>query len=198
MERKGLLELMTQEASEERRRILNEAQRVSDSIVQEAERRASAKRSAALSALQGELDALARRSHDRSQVETARMQLAMQDEVVREVLERVRLHLCHVSEEPGFGRVLIELLRKAMGKTDGNVRVLVPQTHGALCGKWLRDNAYAGATVEPTAAVSDGVILEGPRGTYRITHTLRSRFAKLELPARRIALEQLFGKDNVK
>jgi hypothetical protein len=58
---------------------------------------------------------------------------------------------------------------------------------------WLSGHGHAGMVVEASQEVWDGVALQDPARSYRISNTLTGRYGRVAQEARRLCMVKLFG-----
>ena len=64
-----------------------------------------------------------------------------------------------------------------------------------FCSAWLQANGHGSVEVESAAGLIDGIAVQDPQRTYRITNTLSSRFRLVEGEARKRCLGRLVGEE---
>jgi vacuolar-type H+-ATPase subunit E/Vma4 len=87
--------------------------------------------------------------------------------------------------------LLAELMEEA--PDSGDLQVLAPPAHADRVSSWLSNNGRAGVGVEGSEAFKDGVAVQDPGRTFRISNTLSGRFALMEQEIRKHCMTTLFG-----
>jgi vacuolar-type H+-ATPase subunit E/Vma4 len=172
---------------------LADARRAAEEVLAVARRQADAREAETRNAITAELDHLARHGRMIAEAEAEKATLAMENDVVEEILAGVRASLDRLAKSAEFGPVVEALLAEVMDGTDPGMVVLAPAAHVDLCRRWLQSHGYAAVPVEASSDVWDGVAIQDPQKSYRVTNTLSSRAAKLEGEARRHCMTTLFA-----
>ncbi|MBI5093841.1 MAG: V-type ATP synthase subunit E [Candidatus Hydrogenedentes bacterium] len=188
-----LFETMRSQTQAECESRLAEARRAAEDIRAAARRQADVRQAESRAAVQTELDHLARHGRMIAEAEAEKATLAMENDVVEEILAGVRQSLEQLAKSPEFGPVVEALLAEVMADADPGVVALAPPAHVELCRRWLQSHGHAGVTVEASQEVWDGVAIQDNRKSYRVTNTLSSRCTKLEGEARRHCMTTLFA-----
>lgn len=187
-----LFETLRRQAQAECDNRLAAAHQTAEQIAAKARSQADARRANAEKALQTELDHLTEHGRMLADAEAEKASLAMQNDVVEEVLESVGAALERLAHSADFGPVLELLLAEVMDGANSGVVVLAPPAHVDTCRRWLESHGRASAAVEPSPEVTDGVAIQDARKSYRITNSLTSRAAKLKAEARKYCMKILF------
>jgi len=169
-----------------------EAERQANAIVAAAQTQAGARRKSAIAI---EADSLAfqeRRAKLVVESVADREGLAMQQAVVDEALQRARAEFDRVASSAEFGPMIELLLASAMEAAPEEALVIVPAAQLERCQSWLKGNGHGRATVQGSNTLTDGVSVQDRNHTYRVIHTLSSRYEKLEREARKHSLRLLF------
>jgi vacuolar-type H+-ATPase subunit E/Vma4 len=169
-----------------------DAERQANAIVANAQAQAEERRKAALGR---EADALAfqeRRAKLVAESEAVREGLAMQQSVVDDALGRARSEFDRMASSGDFGVMIESLLSAAMEAAPEESLVTVPAAQLERCQSWLKANGHARVTVQGSNTLHDGVSVEDRAHTYRVIHTLSSRYEKLEREARKRCLLRMF------
>ncbi len=69
-----------------------------------------------------------------------------------------------------------------------------PPAHVDSVRDWLANNGHGGVSVEGNSNLWDGVAIQDPERTFRISNTLTGRFARVEQEARKRCMMALFSK----
>ena len=174
----------TAEAHQEAERILSEGRRVAD---QEYAR--------AVDATRTEIDLANRRERQRLDAEHTKAFLAVQHQVVEEVLGRVRDEMARIAQAPDFGPTLEALLDEILAEVRGrDLDVLIPTAHADRIGPYLERLGRTDLRVVPWPALTDGVAVQDRRRTFRVSNTLSGRLVATQDDARRRCQAQLFEK----
>lgn len=189
----ALFETMSRQVAEECDALLARARAEAQDIVDDAGRKAQEQRETALAKTHAEMKRLADRARELAAIRAEQETLTMEQAVADEVLQLVRTELEEMANRPGFEKILDALLAELVRAAPQEGIVLAPQGFGEHCRAWLRQNGHAGLLVEESTSLRDGVAVQDPGRTFRITNTLSSRFNKLENQARKVCIHALFG-----
>jgi len=188
---KGLLELLEQQAEEERNGVAETGKAEAASIREEARALAKRRREKALHQTEEELAAELQRARERAEAEAYMVEMTAKDRVTDEILAAVRSKLSALAESPEFVHVLEALLEELLPEAPEGGVLLAPQQHVDQVRRWLADRDRSDLAVEPFTGLRDGVaVQDGPR-TYRISNTLTSRLNRQTGALRRFCLERL-------
>lgn len=170
------------------------AQAEADRIASEARAKADAARTAALAAAQAERDRLDSLWRQKGEAERIRLELAMKNDAVEAVLAEARAEIARAVASPEFGDVLDKLLAELMEEApeSGDLKVLAPPKYTDRVSSWLSENGRAGVDVEASQAFEDGVAVQDPGRTFRISNTLSGRFELMEQDIRKQCMTTLF------
>lgn len=169
-----------------------EAERQANAIVAAAQAKADELRKETVALEADSLSFQEQRAKLVAESEAVREGLVMQQAVVDEALQRARTEFDRLVSSPEFGPMIESLLASAMEAAPEEALVIVPAAQLERCQSWLKGNGHAGAAVEASSTVSDGVSVQDRDRTYRVIHTLSSRYEKLESEARKRSLRLLF------
>lgn len=194
MQSPPLLELMTQQAVAEREATLSEAGRQAAQIREEARERCETRRSTVTTEVEAELESLASRGQERAEAAAEMVVKTTRDTIADEVLGTVEDALKEIAQSAEFPAILDALLAEALSGVDGSTEVVVlaPPSHVEHCKAWLAANGHEQLAVEPHAALTDGVAVQDPNRSFRVTNTLTARFNRRESALRKMCLNQLF------
>lgn len=195
METPPLLELMSQQAAAERESLLASAAQEATRIREAARSRAAERRATATAELEAELKYQADRSRERAEATAGMVVKTTRDTIADEVLASAAAALRDLAQSEGFSAILDALLAEVLAgvEPDGEYIVLVPPAHVDHCKAWLADNGHGGLEVQPLAGLNDGVAIQDPGRSFRVTNTLSARFARRESELRKLSLNRLFG-----
>ncbi len=175
--------------------IRGEAQAEADAITQAAKERADAQYDEGLKRAKAQIELANKRADDLAHAEAEKRVLAAQHGVAEDVLWSVAEKLRNLSSQDDFGNYVEALLAEAVNAAKGDIVVVAPEAHVERCKGWLAANGRENVQVESTSDFSDGVAVQDPARTYRITNTLSSRYAKFEATARKRVMAKLFAED---
>jgi vacuolar-type H+-ATPase subunit E/Vma4 len=188
-----LLELMTQQVSEQCAQTVAQAEEQAAAIRRAAEEAAAQERAAVLQALEAELSAAATRARERAEAESHMLVMTTKDSVTGEVMDEVQRRLRRIAEGEAFVPILEALLEELLQDAPDEVVVLAPPAHRERTRHWLEQHGRGGVPVEELASLRDGVAVQDPKRTWRVTNTLSSRFAQQEGALRKFCVTRLFG-----
>lgn len=191
----SLLDTMAAQVEAECDEHLAAARAEADRIMAEARAKAEAAREDALANARAEKERLDALWKQKAEAESIRLELAMKNEAVEAALAEVRASIRRLVQSPEFEgvlqRLLDELMEEAGGQSD--IVVLGPTQQADTIKKWLADRGKQNMPVEGSDELWDGVAVQDPARTYRISNTLTGRFARVEQDARRHCMTALFG-----
>jgi vacuolar-type H+-ATPase subunit E/Vma4 len=186
---------MTRQVEAECASHLDKARAEAEQILADARSKAAAARDGVLASARAEVDRLDALWKQKAEGEGIRLDLAMKNDAVEAVLAEVERQVRATTEGPEFGTILERLLRELMSASESSsdVQVLAPPAHVDRVRSWLEQNGHGGVSVEGSAEFWDGVALQNPQRTFRISNTLSGRFARVEQAARKHCMTTLFG-----
>ncbi len=193
MKGSALLETMARQVAGACEDRLSRANAEKDAILADARAKAAAQRDSTLRALRAEKDDLDRRRKQLAGAEAAKAGLAMKNDIVEAVLAEVEAEVERIVSGPEFPAVLDALLAQVMAVVSGDLVVLAPPAHVDRVRGWLEGNGHAGIPVEASPAHGDGVAVQDPKRTYRVSNTLGGRFDRVKGEARKRCMQALFG-----
>lgn len=193
----ALLETMTAQVTEECDGNRAAAQQEAEAIQAEADRKSAAQREATQSATDAEMDRLDARWRQMAHAEASRANLVAKNDAVKAVMQKVESEISRIVEGDDFPAILDALLASLATEIDGDVVLIGPEGHIDHIKSWLASNGHDGIGVEASTEFWDGVALQDPAQTYRISNTLTGRYGRVEQEARRLCTIQLFGDDTV-
>lgn len=191
----ALLETMTERVTEECDENRAAAQHEAEAVGAEADRKSTALREAAQSATDAEMDRLDERWRQMAHAEATRASLVVKNDAVKAVMQKVESEIRRIVESDEFPAVLDALLASLATEIEGDVVLIGPEDHVDYIGTWLSSNGHDGIGVEGSAEFWDGVALQDPARTYRISNTLTGRYGRVEQEARRLCMIEIFGGD---
>src|SRR5690606_38856391 len=98
-----------------------------------------------------------------------------------------------ITNSAEFPALLEAMLAELMTVAEGDVVVLGPESHLDTVKNWLASNGREGVPVEASREMRDGVAVQDPQRTYRISNTLSGRFRSVREEARKQCMLGLFG-----
>lgn len=192
----ALFETMTRQVEAECADHLAKARAEAERIEADARAKAAASREIVLAAARAEVGRLDTLWKQKAESEAVRLELSMKNEAVEAILADVETQLRRTVEGPNFGAILESLLAELMAAAGpvSDAQLLAPSAHADRVRAWLEKNGRSGVRVEGSAEFWDGVALQDPQRSYRISNTLTGRFARIEPAARKHSMTTLFGK----
>jgi vacuolar-type H+-ATPase subunit E/Vma4 len=191
----GLFDSMSAQVSQECEAEIARAREEAEAIIAAARDRCAVKREEILRHVRGEIAIEDRRAHLMAQAEADREVMSLHKSVKDDVLANAAAELQRIAESTEFGDIVEKLLAEAVTATDGAFVVLAPLSQVSRCESWLKANGHSGVTVHAEAGLTDGIAVQDPAQTYRITNTLSSRLRLLDSEARKHCMSRLFGRD---
>lgn len=198
MQAAPLLKLMTQQVSEQCAHIVAQAEEQAAAIRRAAEDTAAQERASALTTLDSELAAAATRARERAEAESHMLVMTTKDSVTDEVMAEVRQRLRAIAQSGDFAPILDALLEELLHDAPEQFVVLAPPQYVEHCRQWLESQGRGGVPVESLPALRDGVAIQDPKRTWRVTNTLSSRFRQQEGSLRKYCVTRLFGAGTVR
>ncbi|CAB50669.1 V-type ATP synthase subunit E [Pyrococcus abyssi] len=194
-------ELIIQEINREAERkieyILNEAREEAEKIKEEAKRRAESKAEWILRRAKTQAELEKQRIIANARLEVRRKRLAVQEEIIRNVLDEVRKRLQEMPEEEYFESIKALLKEAVEELKEGKVRVYSNERTLALISSRIEEiRDYLGSiSIEIGSAISTmgGVIVETEDGRIRIDNTFEARMERFEGEIRAKIAKVLFG-----
>lgn len=193
----ALFDTMAQGVSARCDRMIGDARAEADAIVSEARSKAAAQREQTLAAVNAEKSVLDERWRQKADAEAVKAALAMQKSAVNAVLERVEQIIEETIAGPNFPAILDALLAEVMQVAEGDVVVLAPEGHVDHVRNWLQANGYGHLPVEASREMRDGVGVQDPKRSFRVSNTLYGRYARVEQETRRVCMTGLFGTESI-
>ncbi len=188
----ALIATLEAKASSECESKAAEAERQANAIVAAAQAQVEEQRKAAVARESDSLAFQERRAKLVAESEADREGLAMQQAVVDQALDAARSEFSRLASSADFAPMIESLLASAMEAAPEEATVIVPTAQLERCQGWLKSNGHARATVQGSNTLTDGVSVQDSNQTYRVIHTLSSRYEKLEREARKRSLQILF------
>jgi vacuolar-type H+-ATPase subunit E/Vma4 len=173
--------------------IAAQAEREANAIIANAEGEVEHERDEAIGHETAALAFQERRAKMVAESEAERRSLAMKQVVVDKALRQAQEELQRLAASGDGARLIEALLASAMDAAPEEAVVTVPEAQLEACQAWLKANGHERATVEGSKTLTDGVSVRDRAHTYRVLHTLSSRYEKLEREARKRCLRRMFG-----
>ncbi len=192
MEPKPLLDAITQRAHARRDSALTQAREDAEALVAQARQETAAQRESVLSETRAGIQQADREERERANAEMERATLTLRETVAEEVLGQVADEIRRVVSGPEFPALLALLIAEVLEEASPECRLLVPPDHASSCRDMLLAQGKSNIAIVPEPAMWDGVALEDASRSFRLTNTLRARFANREQDARKICLTTLF------
>ena len=191
----ALFETMARQVEAECAQHTAKAKAESDRILADAHAKARASGEAALASAKAERDRLDTLWKQKAEAESVRLELAMKNDAVEAVLAEVSASIKRTVASPQFSGVLESQLSELMSAvgTTKDIEVLAPTVHVDLVKNWLAGHGHAGLKVDGSAEFWDGVAVQNPARTWRISNTLSTRFARVDQAVRKHCMTALFG-----
>ncbi len=189
----ALLDTMAQQVIAKCDSILREAREEADRIQAKARNDAEEKRNATIASAQSAIDAQDARSRQKAEAEASKADLVVKNEAVEAVLASVEAEVRKLAEGTEFPGLLESMLSELMAVAEGDVVVLGPEKHLDTVKGWLANNGRGDVPVEASPGMWDGVAVQDPKRTYRISNTLSGRFRAVREDARKQCMLGLFG-----
>lgn len=192
----ALLETMAAQVAEQCDAHRAVAQQEAEAIKAEATRQAQAKRDALVATNDVDMARLDERWRLMAHAEVSRADLVVKNDAVQAVLQKVESEIRTIVASDAFPGVLDALLTSLLNEfqgDDASAVLIAPEAHVAHVKSWLSDHDHAAMAVEASAEIGDGVALQDPARTYRISNTLTGRYGRIGQEARRMCMVGMFG-----
>ena len=173
----------------------NQAQTQADDILSEAKSQADADRTSIMEETERSIHILDERWKLMAHAEASRAELSIKNDAVEAVMDTVRAEIERLVASDEFQDVLDLLLPSLMTAAADDSVVLGPEKHIEHVKAWLSSNGHSTRDVKISSELWDGVALEDPKHTYRISNTLTGRYGRVEQQARKLCMQNLFGSD---
>ncbi|MDP7639210.1 MAG: V-type ATP synthase subunit E family protein [Candidatus Hydrogenedentes bacterium] len=189
----ALLDTMSKQVAAECDQRRANANGDAEAILAEARAKSAAKRESLTTSTDAKMELLDLRWRQKAEAEAAKADLSMKNEAVKAIMAEVEAKVRAIVEGDGFTEILDSLLAEVMAVAEGEVVVLAPDKQVGHVSAWLGDNGHGGVAVEASAHVWDGVAIQDPGRSYRISNTLTGRYRRVAEVARKICMRSLFG-----
>ena len=192
MSSEALKESMARRVDEQCAQIAADAQAEADAIRQSARDQAAALREQTMKSVKDDIAQLRARSEQKARAEAARAELAMKNDAVEAVMEAVEERIRTIAGNDEFKSILEALLAELMTVAEGDVVLFAPPAHVDLVKGKLAEHGHGAVRVEAATALRDGVALQDPKRTYRVSNTLMTRYSRIAQDARKVCMGELF------
>ncbi|MCC6143886.1 MAG: V-type ATP synthase subunit E, partial [Candidatus Hydrogenedentes bacterium] len=172
------------------------AQAQAEAIRDAAQQEAAQHRSAVLDAVQRDVQAAEERTRERAETAADMRIKTTKDAVTEEVLRDAAEELDRIAGGPQFPAILAALLDEILEEAPEEGTILAPPDQVQAVQDHLNKRGRAGLNVEPARYLRDGVAVQDPGRTFRITNTLSSRFDRRREAARKLVLNRLFDREH--
>lgn len=191
----ALFETMTRQVEAECAEHLAKARAEADRILSDAHAKSRAAAETALAAAKAERDRLDGLWKQKAEAESVRLELAMKNDAVEAVLAAASAEVRQIASGPDFPRVLESLLAELMAAVAGekSVQVLAAPNHAEFVKQWLGAHGHGDVTVTASPEFWDGVAVQNPSRTWRVSNTLTGRFGRVDQAVRKHCMTSLFG-----
>lgn len=189
----ALLDTMSKQVAEQCGQRKDSATTDAEEILAEARAKSVAKRESLLASTDSEMELLDLRWRQKARAEAAKADLSMKNDAVKAVMANVEAEARTIAEGGGFAGILDSLLAEVMAVAEGDIVVLAPENHVDHVSAWLGGNGHDGIAVEGSAAMWDGVAIQNPERSYRISNTLSGRYRRVGQEARKLCMRSMFG-----
>ncbi len=191
----ALFETMARQVEAECAEHLAKARAEAERILTDARAKARASTEAALASAKAERDRLDTLWKQKGEAESVRLELSMKNDIVEALLAEVSAGIRRMATSPEFTKVIDRMLAELMAAVAGTsgVQILGPPAHVELIRAWLADHGHAGVKAEGSTEFWDGVAVQDPARTWRVSNTLSGRFARVDQAVRKHCMTTLFG-----
>ena len=190
----AILDTMARQVDEVYNGNLNTARESADGILKGTRQECASLEEKTLASTNAEMESLAERWRQKADAEAARAALVVQNDAVCAVLAKVGEEIRTIAESDAFPAVLEALLSELMAVAPAGVVAHAPPAHVDRVRDWLANNGHGGVSVEGNSNLWDGVTIQDPERTFRISNTLTGRFARVEQEVRKRCMMSFFGK----
>ena len=190
----AILETMARQVDEVYEGNVRAAQESAEGILEETRQECAALEEETLAVTGAEMEVLAERWRQKADAEAAKAALVVQNDAVRAVLAKVGEEIRAIVDSDDFPEILEALLSELMGAASAGVIAHAPPAHVDRVRDLLANNGHGDVSVESASTMWDGVAIQDPERTFRISNTLTGRFARVEQEARKRCMISLFRK----
>ncbi len=199
---KLIIEEINREAEQKIRYILSEAEKQADEIKAKAEKRARAKAEWIIRKAQTQAEIEKQRIIANAKLEIRKKRLALQEELISEVLRSLKERLAALSKDEYF-KVIMDLMLQAVRELgEEKIRVSSNETTLQLVAEkideikaFLKENTGMEVSIELGDKIETigGVLVENADRTIRVDNTFEARIERLESELRSRIAKVLFG-----
>ncbi len=190
----AILDTMARQVDEVYADNVRAARESSEGILDETRQERAALEKETLAATAAEMEALAERWRKKADAEAAKAALVVQSDSVCAVLAKIGEEIRTIVDSDDFPEILEALLLELMAAAPAGVVAHAPPAYVDRVRDWLANNGHRDVSVEGASNMWDGVAIQDPERTFRISNTLTGRFARVEQEARKRCMMSLFGK----
>lgn len=174
---------------------LKEAEFRADEILSKAKMQSEEQLCEALENARAKAENLKRRVKTQVKEEATDQILLLRETLVEETLAAISDSIEEIVNGPDFPHVLVTLIEETLHQIEGKAIVKVPQLHLDYCRQWLDKRNYPHVSLDPISEMRDGVIIEDPDHTFRITNTLSGRLEKSVGDIRMLCIKKFFSEE---
>ncbi len=194
MDQSSLLIAMTREAEARCRECTAEAEEQAAGIVSQATAKHAARRAELLEAARKASARQIAKEHGRALTDASRREDAFEGTFSEEILVETRKAIEELAQSEKFGKVLEALLEEVLLGLPGPLEVVAPPETVGNCTQWLRSKGLDDVRVVPDGTMRDGIAVQDPQRSFRLTNTLSSRCEQIKNQIRQICSEKLKSK----
>ncbi len=196
MDQSSLLRAMAREVEAQCRECMAEAGKQAAGIVSQATEKHAGRRAELLEAARQASVRQIAKERGRALADAARREEAFEGTITEEVLVETRMAIDGLAQSEEFTKVLEALLDEALRGLTGPLEVVAPTGKVDNCNRWLRSKGLDDVKVVPDGTMRDGIAVQDPQRSFRLTNTLSSRCAQIKSQIRQICSEKLKSKGN--
>ncbi|ACS32645.1 V-type ATP synthase subunit E [Thermococcus gammatolerans] len=191
-----IIQEIHREAEQKIQYILSEAQREAEKLKEEARKRAQSQAEWILRKAKTQAEIEKQRIIANAKLEVRRKKLAVQEELIGEVLSAMREKLAALPDDEYF-EALVSLTKEAIEEL-GTKKIVLrsnERTLKLIDSRMEEFSEKVGVEVslgEPIECIG-GVLVESPDGTVRVDNTFDARIERLESELRATVAKALFG-----
>ena len=191
MDQSSLLDAMTRETDARCREHLSEAEKQADELVLQASEKCAKRRAELVESARAASAKQVKHEHERALTDAARREDALEGSIAEEIFVEVLDAIEGLTLSEEFPKILRALLDEALHGQSGELEVLAPPKNAEDCVRWLSSRGLDKVKVVADETILDGVAVQDPGRTFRLTNTLSSRCVKLKNTIRQICAEKL-------
>ncbi|ASJ01604.1 V-type ATP synthase subunit E [Thermococcus gorgonarius] len=192
----GIIQEIHREAEQKVQYILNEAREQAEEIKEEARKKAEAQAEWILRKARTQAEIEKQRIIANAKLEVRKKRLAVQEDLIKEVLSALRERLSSLPDEEYF-ETLVKLAREGVEEL-GLQKIMVSsnkRTLELISSRLEEFSSKIGAEVilgKPMDTIG-GIVVSDPEGKVRVDNTFESRMEKMENELRAEIAKALFG-----